>query len=207
MSQLTMENEANEFLTNIFPFDKSDLVKTSLAVKESKVNMDNFRLFLYKNIFEEKTAKNLLEKESIFTIFYWYVLEKIEEYYPIFSDFLLENIFVEDYFHIPMYKIKYNTNFSSSNDNIKSFFNNFIEMVGKIESYENKELFEWFIKKLFYDVLCRDYILTKEEIIPNVISKIKGSNLEFYTLNEKEIEKLLNITFSNVQKFPLTPNI
>lgn len=202
MIKIDSKKEAEELMKFLFPFSESDLLKTNISIKQTKINENDFRDFFYENFFDDGKVE-FKKENSLYNMFYWYILEKIEEVYPIYNNFLIENLYIEDSFSIPTYKLKYNKECLSKEVSIKTFFHEFIEKSNNIKEHTHKNMFEWFVRKIFYDILCVEYIMNQKEIIPNIINKIKSSNLEFFTLNIEEIEKLLNITFSEIEDFEI----
>lgn len=195
------------YLRQIFPFTQRSLIKTFFLIKQTNVEIKEFRIFMYKTIFEENLEEINFQDKNLASIFYWFILSQISKKFPLISNFLIQNISVEDNFDTPMYRLISNEIYSSDQDYIKAFFDKLVKIIKNLEILENIEAFDWFIKQLFSDILCREYMYTKVEIIPDTILKLKTSNLELFRLNEETISKMINRKFTQFEEIEMILDI
>lgn len=193
----TFENQKDislNLLKKILPFSESSILRTASLLEKTNTDEEEFRNFFYKTIFEEDYKNINFKDKSISGFFYWFSLIKITKEFINFEDQknLFEYILVNDSVEPPVFMLS-DTDFHSKKSElkIKRFLIKFIDMFKNTSKYNNTELFNWICIQIISDIILYYYTFCEIELFPNTILKYNNSELSFFKLNTKEIDKLV----------------
>ena len=67
------KTDADNLLYELFPIPEKSLLQTQILLKENHIPVEDFRIYLYKYMNEEKYHEIDFQSKNITTIFYWYI--------------------------------------------------------------------------------------------------------------------------------------
>lgn len=187
------------FYKNLFPISESSILKILELLEKTEVDFTEFKLYFFRTLLKDEIedleigVKNTnFENKGYTDIFYWYALEKINNFQEFSEEKYFKQLYVSSSTEPPFFKISkislYDPDFE---DKLKEFILNIIVIYNKIDKNTKTKLLEWTIKQIISDLIINFYVFTEIELFPKMIEKSISDNLKFFKINTKTLNSLI----------------